>query len=193
MTHACRRRVLSFLAAPVLLLIAGCADTLTDPVRETVPPRAASLSSSGGEPEYGGLARFTQTRSVTVGWARKWIGPEGGRLDFAGFAIEVPPGAVDRLTPFSIRLPVDTQGSQRVVAEFGPHGATFRKPVAIEFPQAGTSIERVDSPTVVWWNGSWVDMGGIRTANGARLRTTTDHFSTYGTTDGRGPVLVSGG
>jgi hypothetical protein len=112
------------------------------------------------------------------------------------FAIEVPPGAVSRATRFSIRLPADPQGAERVVAVFGPHNSTFLVPVTIEFPLTGTSIAGSESASVVWWNaGSWVDMGGVITDDGSRISTTTEHFSTYGTTDSSrgGGTLVSGG
>jgi hypothetical protein len=41
----------------------------------------------------------------------------------------------------------------------------------------------------------WVDMGATVTADGQRLRTLTDHFSTYGTTDAArgGGIVTSGG
>jgi hypothetical protein len=67
--------------------------------------------------------------------------------------------------------------------------------VSIELPYAGTSIEGTSAPTVVWWNEGWVNVGGTVTADGQRLRTTTDHFSTYGTTDARGAgaIATSGG
>jgi hypothetical protein len=46
----------------------------------------------------------------------------------------------------------------------------------------------------VWWNEGWVDMGASVTADGQRLRTLTEHFSTYGTTEARnGAIVVSGG
>lgn len=141
------------------------------------------------------IARFRQKPQVTIAWAKKWIGPQGGRLEFQGFAIDVPAGAVDRVTQFSIRLPVDPKGSEHVVAEFGPHGSRFAVPVGIEFPLRGTSIEGSTSATVVWLNqNAWWDMGGAVTADGARLRTTTDHFSTYGTTtESRGGGMSSSG
>jgi hypothetical protein len=39
----------------------------------------------------------------------------------------------------------------------------------------------------------WVDMGATVTADGKRLRTVTDHFSTYGTTENRGGGIVTSG
>lgn len=183
-----------FLSAAALLvtLTVGCTDA-GGPT--AAAPAASPLSSAGGvAPDLDVLARFNKKPMVTIAWAKKWIGPEGGRLDFLGFAVEVPPGAVSKVTMFSIKLPVDPNGSERVVAEFGPHGSKFSKPVFIEFPYAGTSIYGSVSPSVVWWNGGWVDMGASVTTDGQRLRTTTDHFSTYGTTaELRGGQYTSGG
>ncbi|MBV9774064.1 MAG: hypothetical protein JO040_08950 [Gemmatimonadetes bacterium] len=140
---------------------------------------------------------FRKAPNITIGWAKGWIGPEGGRLDFHGFAIEVPAGAVDKQTMFTIRLPVDPKSSEHVMAEFGPHNVTFLKPVRIELPYGGTSIEGAANPAIVWWSpeGTWVDMGGVITTDGARLQVDVPHFSTYGTTDAQRTtgVAVSGG
>ncbi len=166
----------------------GCSD-LQQPTLSLAEPAGPSLSNG----DLDRLARFQNRPQVTIAWAKKWIGPEGGRLDFMGFAIEVPPGAVKKVTQFSIKLPVDPNGSERVLAEFGPHGAAFARPVAIEFPFRGTTIEGASAPTVVWWSGGWVDMGATLTPDGRRLRTRTDHFSTYGTTDARGGTMITSG
>ena len=142
------------------------------------------------------LARFRSKPQVTIAWAKKWIGPAGGRLDFLGFAIEVPAGAVDKVTMFTIRLPVDPQGSEYVVAEFGPHNQDFAKPVAIELPFRNTTLEgSTYAPTIVWWNDAWQDMGAQITADGVRVRTLTSHFSTYGAAESNrsGAIIVSGG
>jgi hypothetical protein len=186
------RRAALALTAVAVSLSAGCADVRDTAVVPTAPDVGPAFNSQA---EVAKLARFQVRPQITIAWARKWIGPEGGRLDFQGFAIEVPAGAVSRTTQFSIRLPVSPDGVEHVVAEFGPHNTHFAKPLTIEFPYRGTSIEGSSSAHVVWWNNGWVDMGGTVTADGARLSTTTDHFSTYGTTDeGRGPgVSTSGG
>ena len=172
------------------VLAGGCADAGAPLAADPAGPSFAE----GGSPDLNALARFKQTPQITIAWAKKWIGPEGGRLDFLGFAIEVSPGAVDKVTMFSIKLPVDPQAAERVIAEFGPHGKPFLRPVAIELPFAGTSIEGSATPRIVWWNDAWVNIGGTLTADGKRLRTLTDHFSTYGTTDARGGgIYTSGG
>ena len=183
------------LVAATALCIAGCSDP-TSTVPEPGP--GATLAASRGTPDLTRLATFRPPPSVTIAGAKKWIGPAGGRLDFHGFAIDVPAGAVDRVTQFSIRLPVDAKSSERVLAEFGPHQG-FALPVTIELPYAGTSIEGSGAtPAVLWWNSevaAWEDMGGWVSADGARLATRTDHFSLYGTStlDDSGGVTTSGG
>lgn len=167
---------------------AGCAD-VQQPTLSTAEPAGPSLSASDMNP----LAKFQKKPQITIAWAKKWIGPEGGRVDFMGFAIDVPAGAVSKVTMFTIKLPVDPNGSQHVVAEFGPHAVRFARPVAIELPYRGTTIEGTLAPTVVWWNDGWVNMGAAVTADGQRLRTITDHFSTYGTADARGGTFVTSG
>lgn len=178
------------IALGLFLAVAGAGCGSADAPLASEPAAALSLSAT----DMNGLARFRQKPQVTIAWAKKWIGPEGGRLDFLGFAIDVPAGAVSKVTQFSIRLPVDPQGSEHVVAEFSPHGQTFAVPVAIELPYRNTTLEGSATPTVVWWNGGWVNVGGAVTADGLRVRTETDHFSTYGTADARtGAIVVSGG
>ena len=177
------------LALAVSVLASGCADAGSP----LAARQGAPAFNTGANPDVNALARFRQTPQITIAWAKKWIGPEGGRLDFYGFAIEVPAGAVDKVTMFSIRLPVDPHAAEHVVAEFGPHNQQFNRPVAIELPYRGTSIDGSATPTIVWWDDTWVDMGGSVTGDGQRLRTLTDHFSTYGTTESRGGTFVTGG
>lgn len=180
------------LALFLAMIGSGCSDaehTLATEPALSAEPAGPALSSSDLNP----LARFRQKPAVTIAWAKKWIGPEGGRLDFMGFAIDVPAGAVGKVTMFTIKLPVDPNGSEHVVAEFGPHAVQFARPVSIELPYRGTTIEGTSAPTVVWWNNGWVNVGGSVTADGLRLRTSTDHFSTYGTADARGGTMITSG
>lgn len=192
--HRIARKLVPTLALLALVAGSGCADR---GVPTALAPAAAPSFGQGGSPNLASVATFRQRPSVTIAWAKKWIGPEGGRLDFQGFAIVVPAGAVDRVTQFSISLPVDPQGSEHVVAEFGPHNQLFAQPVTVELPFRGTSIEGSTSPTIVWWNDQWVDMGASLTTDGLRLKTQTNHFSTYATSDvvtmRGGSITVSGG
>jgi hypothetical protein len=188
------RNLLPSLVLVALFVVPGCADR---EVPTALAPATAPSFGQGGSPDLSHVATFRKRPSFTIAWAKKWIGPEGGRLDFQGFAIVVPAGAVDKVTQFSISLPVDPQGSERVVAEFGPHNQPFAQPVTIEFPFQGTSIETSTTATIVWWDGEWVNMGASRTADGLRLKTRTNHFSTYATTSElvsrQGTLTISGG
>ena len=173
MTLSIRRFGLS-LALLLSVLGTGCSDAARSPL--SAEPAGPSLSTSDMQP----LARFNKKPQVTIAWAKKWIGPAG---------------AVDKVTMFTIRLPVDPNGSEHVVAEFGPHAVPFARPVFIELPYRGTSIEGSAAPTIVWWNAGWTNVGASLTGDGLRLRTATDHFSTYATLDARGggTMLTSGG
>ena len=187
------------LLALTAVLHTACAEPNAAFLPDREPGGAVLASARAGGPDLSRLATFKTPPSVTVAWAKQWIGPAGGRLEFNGFAIDVPAGAVSRTTQFSIRLPVDPSGAEHVVAEFGPHEATFAVPVTIELPYAGTSLEgALWSGTILWWDPSsrdWVDMGSSLTADGLRISTTTSHFSIYGAGSlfRSGGVTVSGG
>jgi hypothetical protein len=196
--HRIARSLVPALSLLAVLVAPGCADRDVPTALAPSAADAPALSETAVTPDLLPIARYRQRPAVTIAWAKKWIGPEGGRLDFQGFAIDVPPGAVNQVTMFSIRLPVSPQSEEHVVAEFGPHNRSFAVPVTIELPLRGTSIESSPMKRIVWWNNGWVNMGGAPTADGARLQTQTDHFSTYATTDAaesrnNGSILASGG
>jgi hypothetical protein len=198
------RNALLAVAATVVTLTAGCADAGT-PVSPRASAPDAALSRAGATTtsttaEFAApgdavaqLARFKVKPQVTIAWAKAWIGPAGGRVDFVGFTIIVPAGAVDKVTMFTIRLPVDPQGSEHVVAEFGPHNTTFAQPLTIGFPYRGTTVEGDPYASVVWWNDRWVNMGGTVSADGSQIFTTTTHFSEFGTASYRGGTMTTAG
>lgn len=195
------RNALLVVAATVVSLTAGCSEAGTPvspkaPVQGALNARSTTTSTSttlAPNESLAYLARFKVKPQITIAWAKAWIGPAGGRVDFVGFTVIVPPGAVDKVTMFTIKLPVDPDGSEHVVAEFGPHNTQFAKPITIGFPYRGTTLEGDASATVVWWNDGWVPMGGTVSADGSQLFTTTSHFSEYGTASFRGGLTLSGG
>jgi hypothetical protein len=195
------RNVFLAVAAAAVSLTLGCTDAGT-PVSPRAPAgtlaakgaTTSSTTSTAPASAIDQLALFRQKPQITIAWAKAWIGPEGGRIDFVGFTVIVPPGAVDKVTMFTIKLPVDPQGSEHVVAEFGPHNTTFAQPLTIGFPYRGTSIEGDPNAHVVWWDDAWVPMGGTVSADGSQIFTTTTHFSMYGTTaESRGGTLTASG
>jgi hypothetical protein len=197
------RNALLAVAASLVTLSAGCTDAGTPVSPRAAGPasftKAATTTSTSSTSTAPGdaivqLALFKVKPQITIAWAKAWIGPAGGRIDFVGFTVIVPPGAVDKTTMFTIKLPVDPQGSEHVVAEFGPHNMQFAQPITIGFPYRGTTIEGDASGTIVWWNDGWVNMGGTVSADGSQIFTTTSHFSFYGTAAAeRGGLTLSGG
>lgn len=188
MTVTIRRLGIS-LSLLLAVLGTGCSEAAPEPLLSTLRAVPALTASDLSE-----LARFSQPPAVTTAQASKWIGPRGGRLELMGFAIDVPAGAVDRSTLFTLRLPVDLGDSEHVVAEFGPQDVRFKRPVTVELPFHNTSIEGTPAPGVVSWDGQWVRAGGTVSRDGERLRTTTDQFSTYGTAAAQnGAIATSGG
>jgi hypothetical protein len=148
---------------------------------------------SAGSSKLDQLARYhSGPMQVAIGLARKMIGPEGGHLALGDFEIIVPPGAVDKATIFSIRLPVDPHASEFVRAIFGPH-QTFDAPVTIRLPLRGTTAENT-AARVLWWSGAeWEPYPTNPTADG-RIETETWHFSEFGTEDpSKGIILIGGG
>lgn len=175
-----------------VVLLAGvllwACDRVQAPAEPEVAPRASAATSAM---DLSRLARYVDGGpTLTIGFAAKTIGAEGGRIELVGFEAVVPPGAVTSATRFTIRLHVDTQLKDYVVAEFGPHGQTFLQPVTLRLPYEGTTAEGA-SARVLWWDGgTWVPFATSRTADG-RIEARTDHFSEYGT-EQRG-ITVSGG
>jgi hypothetical protein len=191
------RNLLLVSGAVLASLVAGCGESGTplSPDRASAPAFAkpgsevTALSAPATDLEV--LARFKVKPQITIAWAKAWIGPAGGRVDFEGFTLIVPAGAVDKTTMFSIRLPVDPQGSEHVVAEFGPH-QTFARPLTIGFPYRNTTVDG-QSAQVVWWDGAWVSMGGTVSADGTQIFTETTHFSEFGVAPARGGGLLTSG
>lgn len=182
---------------PMLLLAAACGEAggpLAGPERaEPVAARA------GGEtaPPLPSVERVAAYRTAKVKpqnlWAKAWIGPNGGTLDYSGFRIVVPAGAVSRVTMFTLSLP--KEGVARAVAEFGPHNVNFAAPITIELPYAGTTAEGRGAG-VLWLDesaGVWARVGGSLTADGQRVQAQVSHFSMYATSEGGGGTSTSGG
>lgn len=180
---------------PLLALVAACGEAggplagaeLAVPVQARV---AGETSLRVQDVDRVAAYRVRRNRPDNL-WAKAWIGPSGGTLEYYGFRIVVPAGAVSRTTMFSLSLP--KEGTERAVAEFGPHNVTFAVPVTIELPYAGTTAEGF-TPRALWFDESaraWVNVGGTLTADGQRVKTTVSHFSLYGSAEGG--TATSGG
>ena len=162
----------------IAVVAAGGGCNVDDQVSASIVPQYTSTD----EKLYA-LARYQSgPLKITVAFAAKTIGPEGGSISILGFEAVVPPGAVAKATRFTIRLPIDPQNSEYVRAEFGPHGQVFAVPVTLRLPLAGTTSEGNEA-RVLWWDGAtWQPFQTVLLADG-RIETKTSHFSEYGTED----------
>jgi hypothetical protein len=195
----------TLLAAGILLVVGACVDTPSGSAPDVRTPRGPSLgrATTSGEQtllkpaNFDPIAHYVQRPHAQDYWIKQWVGPQGGVVDFLGFRIIVPAGAVDRVTKFEIRIPGenDPDGSDRVWAEFQPHNVNFRVPVRIELPYQNT--DAFGSPSgVMWYNERtrvWERVGGGITADGARVYMDVTHFSAYGTQYMGGGALGAGG
>ncbi|CAA9362559.1 MAG: hypothetical protein AVDCRST_MAG68-4563 [uncultured Gemmatimonadetes bacterium] len=179
---------------PMLALAAGCSE-MEGPQVEIAPPVEARIASTETTLNFESVERvaaYKETRTKPENlWAKAWIGPRGGTLEYYGFRIVVPAGAVDKVTMFTLSLP--KEGTERAMAEFGPHNVKFAQPITIELPYVGTTSEGY-APKAVWYDEStklWTDEGGTLSADGLRVQAQVWHFSTHGTGDTRGGGTVS--
>ncbi len=189
-----RLRRFLFGVVPVLALAAGCGEA-GGPFggagqAAPVGPRLTETTLQNVER----VAAYKEGKTKPVNlWAKAWIGPGGGTLSYYGFRIVVPAGAVDKVTMFSLSLP--KEGTERALAEFGPHNVKFAQPITIELPYVGTTSEGY-AAGALWFDEStklWTSVGGTLTADGQRVQAQVWHFSTYGTADRGGTMTVSGG
>jgi hypothetical protein len=176
-------------------------------------------------PENGGVSgEWSPQEDMVVDYAGSLgvactmdIGPEGGEAPSNGFAaVQVPRGALTGLMTLSV-TPLDAKrepralgspgipvrngydGTALTVAEFGPHGSTFRSPVKIRlrvldrdndgYPEFGTGGEGNEVPNLpefhksklkIFWytGGKWVLVGGQPDGDGF-ISADTTHFSKY--------------
>lgn len=200
MTH--RRHLLhAVVAAGLLVAVGACVDTPASPEAGSRGPNLGRITTSE-ETQFlvpatlDPIARYLAVPHAQDYWIKQWVGPRGGVVDFLGFRIIVPAGAVDRVTKFEIRIPGENTpgGQDHAYAEFGPHNVTFKVPVRIELPYRNTTAYG-ETSGVMWYNERtrlWEKVGGGITADSSRVYVDVTHFSEYGTEDGGTPTGSGG-
>ncbi|MFN2433225.1 MAG: hypothetical protein ABR599_10505 [Gemmatimonadota bacterium] len=147
------------------------------------PGRAASLGAQVWGFSTDGLLAFLQPPDLSgPRSAGKLVrAASGGYVELNGFRVDIPAGALRRNTYVTIELPASLPEAGYVVADFGPSGLRFAKPVTVTLPLRGVDLAdtSLDDVQVSYWNGSaWEDYGG--TATRSSVHSTTTHFSAYG-------------
>lgn len=185
----------ALVAVGLLVAVGGCVDTPASPEASPGGPNLGRASTTDETQflvpaNFDPIARYIAKPHAQDYWIKQWIGPAGGTVNFLGFRIVVPPGAVTRVTKFEIRIPGtnDPDGQEHVWAEFGPHNVNFRVPVRLEIPYRNTDAYGI-STGINWYNPrtrQWEQMGGQVTPDGERVYLDVTHFSDWGKDGGTG-------
>ena len=173
------------LACALSALVAGCSDLSQPTLAE--PREAAAVIATGLD--LTGVLQFAQPPSLGSRHAEKLIrAADGGFVELNGFRVDIPAGALSQDMTITIDLPSDGTLSQRLIAEFGPHGTQFNTPVTLTFPLTGVLLSGNPIEVARWENGAWTSLGGSVNTAGTALSGTTPHFSTSG-----GKYVLAGG
>lgn len=172
-----KNRVLFIISSALLLLLAvGCSES---PLESTAPTQevkvlgrsASSLASAMYSPGDG-----------TDLYAEQVISAEtGGRLEFYDVIIEVPAGAIDNDTTFSIRIP----DLSVFYNEFGTHGLVFNTPVHVTMSYRDADLSNVVEETIriAYFNnvtGEYDDVVCQLDMVNKVVKAELSHFSAYG-------------
>ena len=187
---------LAVVSAALMLLVApGCGDQRGVLGPDPAPSPALHGLSVGGF-STDGLIALADLPDLDVPRAAGALvrASQGGVVHLGGYQVSIPAGALARDTYITIELPTSLPEAGYVVAEFGPSGLTFARPVTITLPLQGASLGGTDLSRVgmAYWNGAaWEDYGG--SADSDAVVSTTTHFSTYGARSRGGIDTTSGG
>lgn len=143
-----------------------------------------ACEQSAGAPEFENVAGRTLAlcepqpeRKHTVS-----IGVAGGSFAAPGALLEIPAGALDKTTTFTIRIPQSTFAEIEVTAN-GQHSFNFLRPVTIGIdysrctadPAADASVWHIDPATKLFLE----EMGGVNDPLNQRVVFSTMHLSGY--------------
>ena len=108
----------------------------------------------------------------------------GGTVSNSRVTLEFPAGALDKDTYVTMVM-VD---KDNLVAEFGPHGLVFNKPVTITWKLVGTIREGRAEDTVIKWRNPETnmleDITNLPVNHQNRVRGLLEHFSEFESTGG---------
>jgi|GEM_PF-797627 hypothetical protein len=172
-----KNRVFFVLAAAALLLLAvGCSKSpleSTEPTQETkvLGRSASSLAAALLSPGDGSGLYVDQVISAET----------GGRLEFFDVIIEVPAGAIDNDTTFSILIP----DLSVFYNEFGTNGLVFNVPVKVTMSYRDADLTGVveESIRIAYFNnvtGEFEDIVCQLDTVNKVVKAELHHFSAYG-------------
>lgn len=158
-----------------VLLLVGCSQSPlepTSPATDTSQPQVLSRSTA-----------FGVGASLSPGeyYTEAVINAEtGGRLELVDVILDIPPGALDVDTTYSINIP----DLSVFYNEFGTDGLVFNVPVTVTMSYRGADLSGVDESSIRigWWNEDdqqWVDMVCSLDRVNQTVTGQLNHFSAY--------------
>lgn len=176
---------------PSVLLALGLGGVVTTACHDSLPEGPSPVVE--GLSEWAGFASLDLTPILTYLTAPDLMQPRhaerrisadsGGVVELGGVRLDVPPGALAQDTTITLDLPRDPTRALYVVADFGPDGLQFLKPVTVRFDLRGVDLLGVDLQwlRVSWWDGAaWRGLDSWTTLDGTALLGNTTHFTGFG-------------
>jgi hypothetical protein len=183
MMNRLRFATLSILAAT--LVLGGCesADRLTAPSLEHKIGNERVLITEHGKDGY----KMVQETDPTVGTVTAVIDQRGGSLSIGGTTLDVPAGAVDGPTTFTVNKPngellYDFSATKVRINDVGSAG--FRVPLKLTISYAGVG-DQMWAPAIIFINsgGRAVPLRTTVDRNNRTMTAEIRHFSIYGGAD----------
>jgi len=155
-----------------LVFAAGCSQSPTSNLDQPTEPRVLQRSLPSGSAQLG---------SANLSVAETISAEKGGVLTCLDVILEVPPGAVDTASLFSIDIP----DINVFFNEFGTHGMVFNVPVKVTMSYRDADLSGIDEKTIriAWLNETSGELEDMECEVDFVNKTVTgylDHFSAYG-------------
>ena len=162
------------LAMTAVMSFTGCSRTPVDPAQsaDNQPVVLSRIARSAG----------SASQSPVNLYAEDMISAKtGGRLVLMDVVLDVPPGAVDNDTTFSIFIPDD----EKFLNEFGTDGLVFNVPVTVTMSYRGADLSYINESTIrVGYlnehSGQWEDIECALDQVNKTVTAKLYHFSAYG-------------
>ncbi len=166
-----------FVLAVAVLLTAGlsftgCSQSPVEPNLEPTEPQVLSRSAA--------FTSMAQMSPVPLYTEAVISAKDGGRLALFDVVLDVPPGALDVDTTYSIDIP----DINVFYNEFGTDGLVFNVPVTVTMSYRDADLSGVDESSIRigWWNNdneTWVDMDCTIDRVSQTVTGKLYHFSAY--------------
>lgn len=157
-----------------VLLLVGCSQSPLEPTQSAEPAQPHVLSRSMSFGPGATLSPGAYHADAVI------PGATGGRLELVDVILDVPAGALDNDTTYSIDIP----DINVFYNEFGTDGLVFNVPVTVTMSYRGADLSGVDESSIRigWWdedNLKWTDM--VCTVDKVNQTVTGQlhHFSAY--------------